>query len=209
MSRTIADILGCASPTNTREPHDFYATPHECTEALIAAEGDRLPAQVWDPCCGAGDISMVLQRHGREVVSTDLIDRGCGQGGVDFLLQRTAPARAIVTNPPFNRAEAFLRHAAKLGVEYVAFLHKAHWLNAAERGSLVETVWCPARCYLLQWRPDFKNQGSPTMDCNWYVFTRGSMRARSWTSSVSVAADQSAAAAARIIGAARFSPLDV
>jgi len=184
MSRTIADILGCASPTNTREPHDFYATPHECTEALIAAEGDRLPAQVWDPCCGAGDISMVLQRHGREVVSTDLIDRGCGQGGVDFLLQRTAPARAIVTNPPFNRAEAFLRHAAKLGVEYVAFLHKAHWLNAAERGSLVETVWCPARCYLLQWRPDFKNQGSPTMDCNWYVFTRGSVRARSWTSSV-------------------------
>ena len=95
--------------------------------------------------------SIVLQRHGREVVSTDLIDRGCGQGGVDFLLQRTAPARAIVTNPPFNRAEAFLRHAAKLGVEYVAFLHKAHWLNAAERGSMVESVLCTAWCYLLQY----------------------------------------------------------
>ena len=72
------------------------------------------------------------------------------------------------------------RHAAKLGVEYVAFLHKAHWLNAAKRGSLVETVWCPAQCYLLLWRPDFKNQGSPTIDCNWYVFTCGSMKARSW-----------------------------
>ena len=139
----------------------------------------------------------MLQRRGREVVSTHLIDRGCGQGGVDFLLQRTALARAIVTNPPFNRAEAFLRHAAKLGVEYVAFLHKAHWLNAAERGSLVETVWCPARCYLLQWRPDFKNQGSPTMDCNWYVFTEGAQL----DIVCSVAADQSAAAA-RIIGAA-------
>jgi hypothetical protein len=90
MPRTIADILGCASPTNTREPDDFYATPHECTEALIAAEADGMPMTVWDPCCGAGDISMVLQRRGREVVSTDLIDRGCGQGGVDFLLQRTA-----------------------------------------------------------------------------------------------------------------------
>jgi hypothetical protein len=96
MPRTIADILGCASPTNTREPDDFYATPHECTEALIVAEGDQLPAQVWDPFCGAGDISIVLQRHGHEVVSTDLIDRGCGQGGVDCLLQRTALARAIV-----------------------------------------------------------------------------------------------------------------
>jgi hypothetical protein len=71
-----------------------------------------------------------------------------------------------------------------LGIEYVAFLHKAHWLNAADRGVMVETVWCPARCYLLLWRPDFKNQGSPTLDCNWYVFTRGSKRARSWTSSV-------------------------
>ena len=133
MRKTISDILGCASPTNTREPDDFYATPPECTGALIAAEGDRLPLRVWDPCCGAGDISTVLQRHGREVVPTDLIDRGYGQGGVDFLLQRTALARAIVTNPPFKRAEAFLRHAAELGIEYVAFLHKAHWLNAADR----------------------------------------------------------------------------
>jgi hypothetical protein len=65
----------------------------------------------------------VLQRHGREVVSTDLVDRGYGHGGLDFLAQRTVLAGAIVTNPPFSRAEAFLRHAAELGVEYVAFLH--------------------------------------------------------------------------------------
>jgi hypothetical protein len=26
MRKTISDILGCASPTNTREPDDFYAT---------------------------------------------------------------------------------------------------------------------------------------------------------------------------------------
>ena len=121
----MSDILGCASPTNTREPADFYVTPHDCTEALIAAEGDRLPLQVWDPCCGIGDISIVLQRHGREVVSTDLIDRGYGQGGLDFLLQVTALARAIETRR-FKRAEAFLRHAAELGIEYVAFLHNAH-----------------------------------------------------------------------------------
>ena len=151
---------------------------------MIAAEGDRLPLRVWDPCCGRGDISTVLKRSGRDVVSTDLIDRGYGEGDRDFLLQRIPLARAIVTNPPFKGAEAFLRHAAELGIEYVAFLHKAHWLNAADRGVMVETVWCPAWCYLLLWRPDFKNQGSPTMDCNWYVFTRDSMTSRSWTSSV-------------------------
>jgi hypothetical protein len=99
MRKTISDILGCASPTNTREPDDFYVTPPECAEALIAADDDRLTLRVWDPCWGTGDISTVLQRHGREVVPTDLIDRGYGQGGVDFLLHRTALARAIVTGP--------------------------------------------------------------------------------------------------------------
>jgi len=88
MPRTIADILDCATSTDVREPDDFSATPHECAEALIAAEGDRLPPQVWDPCCDNGDISIVLQRHGREAVSTDLIDRGYGQGGLDVLLRR-------------------------------------------------------------------------------------------------------------------------
>jgi hypothetical protein len=43
---------------------------------LIAAEGDRLPAVIWDPCCGNGDISVVLEQSGRKVVSTDLVDRG-------------------------------------------------------------------------------------------------------------------------------------
>lgn len=61
-----------------------------------------MPRQVWDPCCGAGDISTVLQQHGHEVISTDLIDRRYGRGGLDFLLQTTALARAIVTNPPFS-----------------------------------------------------------------------------------------------------------
>src|SRR5215469_12575480 len=184
MPRTIADIVGCASPTNTREPDDFYVTPHECTEALIAAEAARMPPTVWDPCCGNGDIAIVLANSGRRVIATDLVGRGFGTGGVDFLKVASPLAQAIVTNPPFKHAAAMLRHAAAMGLEYVAFLHKAHWLNAAKRGVMVETVWCPARCYLLQWRPDFKNQGSPTMDCNWYIFTRRSKTERSWESSV-------------------------
>jgi hypothetical protein len=139
-------MLGCASATNVREPDDFYCTPRECTEALIGAEGDRMPAVVWDPCCGKGDISAVLEQSGREVVSTDLVNRGYGCGGVDFLQVKTPLAQALVTNPPFNRAEAILRHAAAIGIDYLAFLHKAHWLDAQARVRMIEEVWCPARC---------------------------------------------------------------
>jgi hypothetical protein len=179
--KTISAILGCASATNVREPEDFYRTPRECTEALIAAEGDRMPGVVWDPCCGKGDISVALEKSGRSVVSTDLVDRGFGCGGVDFLQIKTPLARAAVTNPPFDRAEEILRHAAAIGIDYLVFLHKAQWLNYQERAVMLDQVWCPARCWLLTWRPDFKSQGAPTMDCSWYVFERATMKARSWS----------------------------
>src|SRR5215467_10068310 len=32
-------------------------------------------------------------------------------------------AAAIVTNPPFKHAEAMLRHAVAIGIEYLVFLH--------------------------------------------------------------------------------------
>jgi hypothetical protein len=178
--KKFSELLGCASATNVREPNDFYTTPHECTEALIAAEGNRMPMTVWDPCCGNGDISVVLAGSGRQVISTDLVDRGFGRGDVDFLKIEKPLAKAIVTNPPFGPAEAILRHAVAIGVEYLVFLHKAHWLNAQARAAMIETVWCPARCWLLTWRPDFKGQGAPTMDCSWFVFERSSMNRRSW-----------------------------
>jgi hypothetical protein len=133
---------------------------------------------------GTGDISIVLQPHGHEVVSTDLIDRGYGQGGLDFSIAENTASQDDRHEPAVHPRRGVSSHAASLDIEYVAFLHKAHWLNAAVRGVMVESVWCPTRCYLLQWRPDFKNQGAPTMDCNWYVFERASIRGRSWTSFV-------------------------
>jgi hypothetical protein len=177
MPRTISDILGCPSPVNVREPNDFYRTPWECTQSLIEAEGNLMPPVVWDPCCGEGDICRVLEPSGRKVISSDLVDRGYGEFIRDFLtVQGPFPEGVgIVANPPFKHAEAMLKHAADIGIEYVAFLHKAHWLNAAERGRMIENVWCPARCYLLTWRPDFTGQGGATMDCNWYVFDRKSL----------------------------------
>jgi hypothetical protein len=181
---TISRILGCPSPTNVREKDDFYATPAECTTALLAAEVDRMPLRVWDPCCGSGDICVVLEAAGREVVATDLVDRGYGRGGIDFLTLDIPLASAIVTNPPFKHAEAMIRHAAKLGVEYVAFLHQPHWLNTQDRGLMIEQAWCPACTYHLLWRPDFKGQGRPVQPMNWWVFERRSMKATSWTSSV-------------------------
>src|SRR4051794_29054930 len=64
-----------------RAGQDFYATPTWVTEALLRHV--RLRGPVWEPCCGDGAMSTVLATHGHEVVSTDIVDRGFGEPGVD------------------------------------------------------------------------------------------------------------------------------
>ena len=65
-----------------RKENDFYATPSWAVESLLQVE--KFPDLIWEPACGDGAISKVLRTHGHEVLSTDLIDRGYGQGGIDF-----------------------------------------------------------------------------------------------------------------------------
>ena len=72
-----------------REGQDFYATPAWVTEALL--QHVRLRGSVWEPCCGDGAMSKVLAEHGHQVVSTDLMERGFGTPGVDFLQCQSVP----------------------------------------------------------------------------------------------------------------------
>ena len=113
-----------------------------------------------------------------------MIDRGYGEGGIDFLTLRKPLTNALVMNPPWSLAEKMVRHAAQLGIDYIALLLKAHWMHAQERALMAQQAWCPTRAYLLTWRPDFRAQRSPTIDCTWWIFERRSKRGNSWTTSL-------------------------
>lgn len=69
--------------------------------------------------CGEGHIAKVLVTAGYDVVSTDLIPRGYGQGDIDFLKGTAPRARHIVTNPPYGRGhgDAFVLKALELTAE--------------------------------------------------------------------------------------------
>lgn len=97
-----------------RAPYEFYPTPPEATRALLSVED--FDGSIWEPACGEGHIAEVLVRAGYEVVSTDLIQRGYGQGDIDFLREQTPRAKHIVTNPPYGRGlgDAFVRKALEL-----------------------------------------------------------------------------------------------
>lgn len=95
-------------------PHSFYPTPASATRAFLAAE--PFDGSVWEPACGDGAIAKVLEAHGYDVTATDLIDRGYGRGGIDFLETVYPRSKHIITNPPYHNglADAFVRHALKM-----------------------------------------------------------------------------------------------
>ena len=156
-----------------RQAEDFYSTPAECVHALVGAEHRRLRLfpKIWEPACGVGAICDVLAEHNMEFYASDIVNRGYTwqEETIDFLKCTTAPSRAIITNPPFNLAEAFIRHAKELEIEYMALLLKSAFWHAAKRQSIFN-MWVPARVYAMTWRPDFLAKGAPTMDCMWCVW---------------------------------------
>ena len=122
-----------------REGRDFYATPAWVTEALLKHITFRAP--IWEPCCGDGAMSKVFLAHGHQVTSTDIVQRGYGRAGVDFLACRSVPpgCGAIVTNPPYGDTGT-QKGQAKSSVAMLSFLRHALRLTASVNGQLALLV---------------------------------------------------------------------
>lgn len=117
---------------------DFYASPPEAVEALLKVE--TFDGPIWEPACGDGAISRVLIQHGHEVVSTDLVSRGYGLSGRDFLFETRTEAPNIITNPPFKLAEQFADRAVSLTTGKVAFLMRLVWLEGRRRRKFFQST---------------------------------------------------------------------
>lgn len=112
LTRLPFDRYGRVHPM--RAPYEFYPTPPEATRALLSVE--TFDGDIWEPACGRGAISQVLEAAGHRVVSTDLVQRDYGAGGIYFLREISSRAKHIVTNPPYGRGlgDLFVKHALHL-----------------------------------------------------------------------------------------------
>ncbi len=94
------------APEALRDPLDFDPTPWDATAAFLDAERTFLRPEdgpVWENAVGAGHIAGELARVGFDVVGTDIVDRGWpGTDLRSFYDVRTAPARRVVSNPPYG-----------------------------------------------------------------------------------------------------------
>ncbi len=169
-------LTGAGSIEKRREL-DFYPTPPEVTHALMQFLNFE-PLKIWEPACGNGAMSIVLEEYGHQVTSTDLRHTGYGHGGIDFLDSCKLGFDAIITNPPFAISEQFIRHALKQA-DVVAMVLKSQYWHASKRVDLF-TEHPPAFVLAMTWRPDFLfdqrsdgRRAAPTMECHWTIWMKG------------------------------------
>jgi hypothetical protein len=159
-----------------RRKLDYYPTPPEVTIALMDFLLDEEIIQmyeepvIWECACGNYAMSDVIKKYNYKVIETDIIH------GDDFLNTRKE-CDMIVTNPPFNLSEEFIKHAFGQA-NIVAFLLKSQYWHAKKRSELFYT-FKPSYVLPLTWRPDFLYQerkdgekSAPTMEVAWSVWVK-------------------------------------
>jgi hypothetical protein len=170
---TVGVAMAGGNPSRGRQGDDWYPTPEDVTAALLTKvlfDGD-----VWEPCCGDGSMSEVIARLGHRVRSTDLVDRGYGEGrGPDWnvLVAERLLAPNVVTNPPFRHAQSMIERMLALRPRTMALLLKSSYFQAKSRTPLFRRH-PPAQVIALNWRPDFMRRKRPVMEVSWFVWREG------------------------------------
>ena len=178
MNRDIYKTIGASNHSETeRQKDDYYATHPDVTEWLTKIV--NLSDNIWECACGEGHISKVLEQKGHTVKSTDLIDRGYGTGGIDFLQQTEMFDGDIVTNPPYKYAEEFVYKALELIPEgrKVIMLLKLQFLEGKSRRKLYDKyppkeVWVTSSRIKCGMNGNF-DIGNSAMAYAWYVWEKG------------------------------------
>jgi len=172
------NLNGGFKPTTKRfadlEGPDFFPTPAWATFALIDNETFR--GDIWECACGDGSMSRVLQETGCTVYSSDLYARGYGEAGVDFLTAKRSAAN-IVTNPPYNCAEGFVRTGIKQARHKLALLLRLAFLESAYRANTIFAHTPPSRVWVFSERITFypkgaTPKGSGTTAYAWFVWDK-------------------------------------
>lgn len=163
----------------TREENDYYATEPKAVKMLLSVE--KFSPYIWECACGEGHISNELKKHGYNVWSTDLVDRGYGEAKNFFFFRTQARVNVdIITNPPYKCAEKFVRHALNLVKNNckVAMLLKIQFLEGKSRNKLFKE-FPPKKIYVFSSRiicaknGHFDKYQSSAVCYAWFIWEKG------------------------------------
>jgi len=179
---SIFKTLGASNHTDKgRELNDYYATEPFAIDVLCGVE--KFAGTIWEPACGGGHLSERLKEFGYDVISTDLVDRGYGRGGVDFLASTTSLGDNIITNPPYKYALEFCEKALSLvdAGQKVAMFLKVQFLEGKKRKKFFKdtppkTVYVSSSRLLCAKNGEFdlmRAGGGSAVAYAWYVWEKG------------------------------------
>lgn len=185
---SIYKTLGASNHTDKeREANDYYATEPKAAELLCEVE--TFSPVIWECACGAGHLAEVFRNHGYIAKATDLVYRGYGRGGVDFLKHNLhfAPYVLfhgdIITNPPYKYAKEFVEHALETVADghKVAMFLKLQFLEGKARRTLFEkyppkTIYVASGRLLCAKNGEFEKMkagGGSAVAYAWFVWQKG------------------------------------
>jgi hypothetical protein len=118
-------------------------------------------------------MSRVLELTGNKVISSDLYDRGYGEAGHNFLTS-TRVCDNIVTNPPYNSAEDFVRNALRNSRRKFALSLRLAFLEGKWRYHTILGPTPPSHVWTFSERITFYprgavRKGSGTTAYAWFV----------------------------------------
>ena len=186
--KSIYSPLGASNHSkHERAKQDYYATHPSAIDYLFEVED--FSSDIWECACGGGHLSKRMEQRGKNVWSTDLIDRGFGETPIDFLAvnrglfnqKELAFNGDIITNPPYKLADKFVEKAMKLVDEgkKVAFFLKLTFLEGKSRVKLFEKH-PPKNIWVFSFRTPVARNGeeemfekSSAVCYAWFVWQKG------------------------------------
>lgn len=175
--------LGTTWHPEERAADDFYTTDPESLRTF--ASHFKLDKIIWEPACGTGNLSKVLEELCEKVYSSDLRNRGYGESGINFLDCERVPdgVTSIVTNPPYKLANDFIEHAMEIlpeGGTYIALMNLSYLAGKERYARIYANRWLEA-IYVHSgrincWKNDVKHSSNSPVNYAWYVFRKPANR---------------------------------
>ena len=165
----------------TRHANDHYPTPTALTLALLR-ELPQISGNIIEPCAAEGRIAGVLRAHpGVTGVTTNDIDPTMpthyhGDATDAGVAIWAATADWIVTNPPFNQADQFVRLAWLKARRGVAMLLRLTYMEPTRKRAQLLRDMAPYMSHLIifsQPRPSFTGDGrTDSTTTAWFVWQK-------------------------------------
>lgn len=170
--------LGASNHTeHERQSEDYYATHPSVIKPLFERESFHI--EIWECACGEGHLSKAMDGE-KEVFSTDIIDRGFGDGQIDFLKEDIKWHGDIITNPPYKYAQEFVEKSMEILRENgkVAMFLKLQFLEGQKRSKLFKkyppkTVYVFSKRQACAMNGEFDKYGVSAVAYAWYVWEKG------------------------------------